>query len=399
MKIFYLKLAAILILAYLFYGCSETTESTNAGKRYVYFFDGTAYNPDGLKFLVSHNLVTGEEKGISRSTYEYLSGISKSGAFVFPNESDFLYSWLFSSDGTRLPISIPQSQDSKMEYYVYPFPGMQICYENNRIAYFVSYTNYENSEFPWAGKPKLVLLDYPQSISKIVELDAVCKLAIQDTSINYIAPFGDNFFLSNDGTKVWFLLSAYNITGPVDWNDIANKAFYIFEYSNGQVTLKCNTLPNPIIKLLGADYLNEKIFAAKRLINDTLVIAFDKYNDSISINIPYENFSNPEQFAKEKSEMAGWTDNGIAIYDLTTMTVKQSIINWSRIDSLYPGLAHQKNKRLSISPDAEYISFALPLKYSDYNYDLFVIKRDGSEFKRILKNSSVGIPVISCVIE
>jgi len=397
MKIIYLKLAAILISACLFYGCSETTDSTNAGKRYVYYSmsesDGA---PSADAGLYRYDVSSGETVRLANNSVIHVTGVSKDGTIGFEFKGLEQIHWKYNPNNGSVPLSYPVSTDKDYIYWIYDIPYLTNSYNGNKFAYFIGYRHVETSDL-YKDKPKLVILDYLHSSTKIIEIDEICKSFVNDTSIEGVQPFNEYILSSNDGKKIWFLMNSFDISGHDDVVSIGISDFMLLEYNNDKI--------KPIIKpdyrikqILGVDYPNERIFVLLVSLEDSTIFAFNE-TDSIPVNIDYENFSNPEQFAKEKSQMAVWSDDGITIYDLTTMSIKQNIISWGRIDSLYQGLAHKKNKRLSFSPDGEYITFALPNINDMYNYDLFVIKKDGSEFKRILKSAKVGIPVISSVIE
>ena len=397
MKIIYLKIAAILILACLFYGCSETTESTNANKRYIYYSmsvsDGATSAEAGL---YRYDVSSGETVRLANNSVIHVTGVSKDGTIGFEYEGLEKLRWKYNLELGSVPISYPVSFEDNYNYWIYDLPYFTNSYNGNHFVYFVGYRHVETSD-KYKDKPKLVILDYLHSSSKIIEIDEISKSFINDTSIDGVQLFNDYILTSNDGKSVWFLMNSFEFSGHDDVGFMAISDFMLLEFNNDKIV--------PIIKpdyrikqILGADYPNERILVLIVSLIDSTIFAYNE-TDSIPVNIPYENFSNPEQFAKEKSEMAGWSDDGIAIYDLTTMTIRQNVISWGRIDSLYPGLAHQKNKRLSFSPDGEYITFALPQINESNKFDLFIVKSDGSEFKRILKNAPVGIPVISSVIE
>lgn len=152
------------------------------------------------------------------------------------------------------------------------------------------------------------------------------------------------------------------------------------------------------VYIIGADYINEKIFVRNIVNNDTTIFAVDNFNDSIPVNLPNRYFCNPEQFAKEKSEMAVWKDDGIAIYDLNTMSLKQNVISWSRFDSLFPGYYRNHYSEITISPDGEYILFNYYVS-DNVGSDIFIIKRDGTELKRIKNGGFNWKSVISSVIQ
>ncbi|TAL70886.1 MAG: hypothetical protein EPN82_00875 [Bacteroidetes bacterium] len=397
MKIIYYKLVIIFILTCLLYSCDETTGSTKTKKRYIYYSLSESDSvPASDAGLYRYDVNNGEIKRLANNSVIFISAGSKDATIGFEYRGLEQIHWIYSPQKGNIPLPYPISTEEKYYYWIYDIPYISQNYNGNKFAYFVGYRKKNTSDI-YKDKPKLIIMDFLNSSTKIIEIDEICKSLIKDTSIEGVQPFSDYILSSNDGKKVWFLMNSFDISGHSDVVNIAISDFMLLEYYNDKIIPFIK--PDYRIKqILGADYSNDRIFVMIVSLVDSTIYAYNNI-DSIPVNIPYENFSNPEQFAKEKSEMVGWSDYGISIYDLSTMSVKQNVISWGKIDEFYPGLSHKKNKRLSFSPDAEYITFALQSKYSNYNYDLFVIKRDGTEFKRISKNAPVGIPVVSSVIQ
>ncbi len=399
MKIILLKLFVILAFAIFLYGCSESTNTNSSPKRLVYYYysDSSAIGWDNYFVLYSYNLNTGDTKKVTNNTIVHTTGVAQNGNIVFDcgmfTEPGC---WLVNSSGVAMPMPMPVSTIPSFQYILAMAPEIQLSNDGSTAVFFLIY---ENSNDGSVAGTRLVYFNFLTMNCTMIDLSNYLKFVFNDSAINYCDVSGHYMVLKNGNSKLWFVVSGFNKNGN-NYNFIASR---VCEFSNNRI-YNISRVENSSLEIIGADLPNERIFVSKLNPNDTLnhsyyIFAADNNNDSIPVNIPSENFSNPEQFAKEKSEMAGWTDNGIAIYDLNTMTVSQDVISWSRIDSLYPGLTHEKNSRLSFSPDGEYITFALPSADGIYGTDLLIIKRDGTEFKRILHGTAIGIPVISDVIQ
>ncbi|MBI5326658.1 MAG: hypothetical protein HZB41_15515 [Ignavibacteriae bacterium] len=392
MKINYLKLAVIILIGYLLYGCSESSESTNVGKRIVYICSfSPVWSWNTYSDLFSFDIMRGELKKINTNIFSYSSGISKDGKIVFEysGEMEFGY-WVLLSDNTLLPIPLPETTDSLLKYG-YSFPRIQLSYNGNLAVFGTNLHQSENYEI---GINKLVFMNMQNLTYNIYDIENQFYGKFSSPEITDFIPARSISILNNEGTTFWFVYSGRNVK-DINYSDLETR---IFKFDGKNLKANSRILKGDVC-IVGADYINEKIFVRHITNYDTTIFAVDNFNDSIPLNLPKRYFTNPEQFAKEQSEMAVWNDDGIAIYDLNSMSLKQNVISWSKFNSLFPGYKSNEYREVTISPDGEYLTFFLKGNYYFDGYDVFIIRRDGTELKRIYKEALVWNSVISGIIQ
>ncbi|MFC2132073.1 hypothetical protein ACFLSQ_11625, partial [Bacteroidota bacterium] len=394
-----MRLLPILLLVLLLTYCNDTTEpvKNNNGSDTTLNLNYTIYYPmsqsDGWRpehaGLFGFSFMDSQEP--ERLLYEsivHTSRVGQNGFIAFEYEYHPQKFWARYPDGTDIPIPFPESSDSLRIYEYSLPPHIELSSDGNHAVYFTNY-KFTDGFLPEEDIQKLVILNFnnPDWTANIYDFKTFYIDELSDYEVNYAEPFGDYFLVNSDATKVWFVLKCMKFDGT----DFVNKGYVVLRFENGNFTAVSEFYVQPI-ELSGIDLETEKIFTY--LDNELKIL--DNSGNLVNSGLNKDNMSNPHQFAVDKSEMAVWTDEGIALYNPVTETKSHDVISWDSILTIYPDIEKTSTKFLSISPDGGMIAFGLLNKNTDPPaYDLFAIRRNGSGLIRIVPNTPIGVPVIS----
>jgi hypothetical protein len=383
-------------ISFSLYNCDDSNnpvikpngEDTTLTLNYLIFYplsqsDGWRPEHTGL-FYYSFKNSTEPERILTESIV-HISSVAKNGTIVFQYEYLPNKFWVRFTDGTTLPIPFPQLDQSDKDYFYSTPPHIELSSDGKKAVFFASIKRLDKSK-PEENKLMLIVVNLPELTYTINDVSKFISDNMSGDDVNFCESSGQFFFVNEDATKIIFTIKAKKFSN----NQFIDKGYYIIQYSNNNFA-KFYGLSSETIELAGFDVKSDKVFA---VFGNSLKAI--KNGNIINTSLLKDNISNPHQFAVSKSEVAIWTDSGIELYDLNNEQKIKEIITWDTLRSLAPEVKQNvRSNKLSISPDGGLIIFGFDKNTDPPSYDLFAIRRNSSNIKRLVPNTPVGIPVIS----
>jgi len=377
------------------FGCEDSTkppiktngdDSTLTQNYYIFYplsqNDGWRPEHSGL-FFYSFTESNEPERNPTESIV-HLSSVGKNGTLVFQYEYLPDKFWVRYSDGTVLPIPFPQSDQSDWDYFYTIPPHIELSGDGEKAVFFATKKRIDGTK-PEENNLVLIIMDLPETTIQMYELNQFVANKLSDDNVNFAEIFGKNVFINEDGTLTYFTIKGKYFIND-QFNDIG---YYIVQFSDGTLNKYSNKSIEPI-ELLGYDEKAQYIYYKK----GTNVNKMS--GNSITTNFVIDNFSNPNQFVKTKSEVVIWTDYGIELYNSITETKITEIVSWDTLKMMYPDVKNMvRSNKLSISPDGGLIVFGFDQNTDPPSYDLYAIRRNGKDLKRLVPNTPIGMPVVS----
>ena len=392
----FINIICSLIVVMIVFACEDTTkpivkpngEDTTLTQNYNIFYslsqnDGWRPEHSGLFFYSFKD--SDEPERILTESIVHVSSVAKNGTIVFQYEYLPEKFWVRYTDGTTLPIPFPQLDQSEKDYFYTIPPHLELSGDGRKAVFFATIKRIDGTR-PEENNLALVIVNLPESTFNIYEMNQFVLNNLSNDNVNFVEVQGKNFLVNEDASKITFVLKGKNFSNG-QFNDVG---YYCIQLNNGIIT-KINNVTSSTIELLGIDENARKIFAYFG--NELKVLTNGLIQNTQFLP---ENLSNPHQFAQTKSEIVIWTDFGIELYNSNIETKVADIISWDSLKILNPDIKKMvRSNKLSISPDAGMIVFGFDKNTDPITYDLYAIRRNGKDLKRIVPNTPIGIPVVS----
>ena len=345
--------------------------------------DGWRPEHSGL-FFYSFNESNVPERVLTESIV-HLSSVGKNGVLVFQYEYLPEKFWVRHRDGTTLPIPFPQSDQSELDYfYSYP-PHIELSGDGKKAVFFATLKRIDGTK-PEEANQKVIVIDLLNTTLNIFELKQFYTNTLAADNVNFAEPYGKNILINEDGSEITFVLKGKNYNN----NQFTEIGYYMIQLKNGTFNKLTNKIDDTV-ELAGMDEKANKIFF---YIDNYLKVIRNKIIGNTSFTT--DNMSNIHQFAGMKGEIAVWTDYGIELYNSANESKISDIVSWDTLKIINPDIKNMiKNKNLSISPDGGMIVFGFDNNTVPPSYNLYAIRRNGKDLKRLVPNTPIGIPVIS----
>ncbi len=386
----------LIISAFWLISCDDTTtpkikpngNDTTLTHNYNIFYplsqsDGWRPEHSGLFFYSFMD--SNEPERNPTESIVHISSVGKNGAIVFQYEYLPNKFWVRYTDGTTLPLPFPQSDQMDKDYYYTIPPHIELSGDGTKAVFFATMKRIDGTK-PEDNNLILIVMDLPETTFHSYELNQFLTNKLSEDNVNSADFYGQNMMVNDDGTLIYFVIKGKQFSN----NQFKDIGYYVIQFSDGTFN-KMTNKSDETIELLGFDEKSQKIFAKY----GTILKAIDKGN-TISTMFSTANLSNPNQFAKSKAEVVIWSDFGIELYNSNTEQKINDIISWDTLNTMYPDIKNiVRSNKLSLSPDGGLIVFGFDKNTDPASYDLFAIRRNGKDLKRLVPNTPVGIPVIS----
>ena len=371
--------------------CSEKTGPSSNFVRYVYYpvLYGTDKSYQTHEGMYAYAIDSNITKQYVNNGVMHLTSVGNvDNIMVFQYADPTLRYWGKCTDGSLLKVPFPYDSADLTHIYAYDaMPLIQLSYDGHHVAYFVNYESADTANLdPTTVEPKLIIFNCAKWLMTTISIKNFCMNQFLGMGVNVILPAGRNILINQDGSKIWFVIQALKFAN----NQYTSMGYRVIEWNDSTISSYSDIIDAPVT-LWGIDPFSENILLQT---GSTLqVLGANQTMSQTSLLLP--NLSNPNQFAKESTELAIWTNDGIDIYNFAQGASTSTVMTFTSFDGQYPGYKHESNVSLSIAPDAQVITFALAKTANPTHYDLFIINRDGSGLKKIATDIPICEPVVS----
>ncbi|MFH1052486.1 MAG: hypothetical protein V1779_16325 [bacterium] len=396
MKNRWLEIVLLIILSFFITNCNDTTKpivkpdntDTTLTQNYNIFYplsqsDGWRPEHSGLFFYSYKD--SQEPDRILTESIVHISSVGRNGTIVFQYEYHPEKFWVRYTDGTTLPIPFPQLDQSERDYFYTIPPHIELSGDGKKAVFFATIKRLDGTK-PEENNLVLIIVNLPEATFNIYEMNQFILNNFSSDNVNFGEVYGKDFLVNEDASQVTFVMKGRNFYNG-QFSDIG---YYIIGLNNSSLS-NLIAKSSETIKLLGVDENSQKFFAYFG--SDLKVV---KNGSLQNTNFTSGNMSNPHQFVSTKSEVVLWTDFGISIFNSGTEEKVSDVISWDSLKTIYPDIKNMvRSNKLSISPDGGMIVFGFDKNTDPVSYDLFAIRRNGKDLRRLVPNTPIGIPVVS----
>ncbi|MDA3843618.1 MAG: hypothetical protein PF588_04510 [Candidatus Kapabacteria bacterium] len=393
-KIYYLFLSLFLIV--VLPSCNNDDSNVpNAELRMVYYSvdqnDGADPSEIGL---YQYNLGNDYSERVSFNSIDYISGISEDGGIYYRYADDISAKYWRKLSTAYIPIPFPESDNDNTVYEYIFSPILAGDFKGNYCAYFVNKKQAGNPD-PLSDRPTLLIYNNVTLAVQLIDFKEFCLENMTDYDVDMIIPYGENMVISTGGAEIWFQVCAFKEGETLPGDTL----FQLYKWSQGELL----SFGDPIkqkSELLGYDPINRELILSLE----------DKYYHQVStgeflpLGLSFSTKSNLKMFAGSVNQYVFWSDFGIEKGYIQGET--EEIISWEELKTKYSEIENdseklifEKNDKISIAADGEYVICAFPTKADETLFDIILFSADGKDFRRIAKDVCCGAPVISGPIQ
>ncbi len=374
--------ATVIAVVTLFLSCGNDATSPSSLERWVYYPASTIHDADRKDCgLFRIGLYSGKREQITNAPVSQTTLIAKNGIIVM-EFTDSIKQKLYGrcEDGRLIPVPLPEP-DTTGWYYFFPTLGsMTLASEGHHLSYRVAYDAlvgiperipYERLVYFDCNKWELTLVNPNILLSSLMP-------GFERYGVGVGIAFGDQ-----QAQSLLFVATGLTKYGQT----YLPASEMIVEWRGGKIIPHSSLLSVRYRQIIGYDPTSKNLLISQ---SDGCKLRMLDNENEINLSVT------PLGIAEDRSEFIAWNQDSLALFRMSDGGSLHTIISLPSLKNMF-GYSNITTGGASISHDGGWIVFMIRpiVKDPPFTYDMFVIRRDGSQLQRIASQVRCGNPVIS----
>ena len=377
-------IALITVSAALAFPSCKTDHGPEGAKvRYVYY--NSAAN-DSTAGVFRVNIDTDVRERIFSMPVAYTTAVAENGVVLFQTADASFELKGKCTTGAIVPVPFPVPDDVRFEYRFAIPPFLTLSAPGHHALYPITLTGAN----PPTSEACFALFNCSTQKMTIVNVDSAIRKILVTKQVQDVRVYGDRTLINRDGDRFWFV-AAITSTGTQGLDSL----YCIAEWNAGTIHI-ISKPSTALLRLRGYNHFAEELFVLNETDDRISMFSISDGVMGLTTTLSGAQLQSPLQCSTDGEHIAVWGADAIELFH-TASNRLTPLVSRSDVTRLSAGGAtvFKNSGRLSMSPDGEWITFALPRAENPELYNIFIVRRDGTWLQRVASNVSCSVPVIS----